>query len=133
MEKYEINFPEAHLQSRVGVATSWFLAGMAGFVCAVLALASTRFVTPFAVMFQGLGVEPPWPTRFLVTHGWLPSLPFCVSAVFVILRAASTEDFRQRCLTSVRVLCAAAVTVGLVMFVLYLPLLTIASKLSDTK
>jgi hypothetical protein len=133
MEKYEINFPEAHLQSRVGVATSWLLAGMAGFICLVLAQASSRFVRPFAVMFQGLGVELAWPTRFLVTHGWLPSLPFCALAVFVIVRAALTEGSRKRRLTSARVLCMAAVTAGLVMFVLYLPLLTIASKLSDTK
>ena len=91
-QNYEINFPQARAQSQ-----SWILAALVTFFCLVLAMALVRFVQPFATLFNGLGLDIPLPTHFLIANysGLLP------------------------------------VYFGVVFFVLYLPIITIAAKLGD--
>ncbi|HWZ96724.1 MAG TPA: hypothetical protein VN025_03105 [Candidatus Dormibacteraeota bacterium] len=133
-EKYEMNLLQPHTQSQTSLAISWSVAGVVTFLCLVLALASTRFVQPFNALFQGLSVELPGPTRFLLaTYSWLLPMFYFSLAVFAIIIQFSDRDFRTKRLATVRVFLAALVSVGFIVFILYLPLLTVASKLSDAR
>jgi hypothetical protein len=133
-EKYEMNLLQPHTQSQTSLAISWCVAGVVTFLCLVLALASTRFVQPFNALFQGLSVELPWPARFLLaTYSWLLPMFYFSLAVFAIIIQFSDRDFRTKRLAAVRVFLAALVSVGFIVFILYLPLLTVASKLSDAR
>jgi len=126
-QNYEINFPQARAQSQ-----SWILAAFVTFFCLVLAMASVRFVQPFATLFHGLGVDMPWPTRFLTaTYSWFLPAYFLSLAVAAFTKEWLSSDFRLKRLISVRILLAAIVMIGVVFFVLYLPIITIAAKLSD--
>ena len=133
-ENYEMNSMQLRGQSWASITIWWIVTGITAFLCLVLAGASTRFVRVFNELFQGLNVELPWPTRFfLASYHWvLPAFYLCLAlGVFVI--QFSGRDFRAKRLFTVRILLAALVGAGLVVFILYLPLLTLASKLVDTK
>jgi hypothetical protein len=133
-EKPEMELPQSHTPSQTSLAISWCLSGLVTFLCLVLALASTRFVQPFTVLFQGLNVELPWPTRFLVaTQYWLLPVFYLGLASVAILIQFSDCDFRAKRMAVVRIFLATLVAAGLVLLVLYLPLLTLASKLSGAR
>jgi hypothetical protein len=125
---------QTHTQPQLNTALSWLAAGVVAFLCSVLGLASTHFVQPFAAVFQGFGVELPLPTRFmLATYMWLLPLLFTTRAVFVILKEFAAREVRRRFLLTGRVFLAALIAAGLVIFVLYLPLLTLSAKLVKAK
>jgi hypothetical protein len=133
-EKLEMELPQSHASSQTSLAISWCLSGLVTFLCLVLALASTLFVRPFTVLFQGLSVELPWPTRFLVaTQYWLLPAYYLGLALVAILVQFSDRDFRAKRMAAIRIFLAALVAAGLVLFVLYLPLLTLISKLSGAR
>jgi len=123
-----------HNQPKPSTVLSWLTTGVVAFLCSVLGLASAHFVHPFAALFQGLGVELPLPTRFmLATYTWLLPLLFTTLAVFVILKEFAAREVRRRFLLTGRVFLAALIAAGLVIFVLYLPLLTLLAKLVKAK
>jgi hypothetical protein len=133
-EKLEMEIPRSHAPPQISLAISWCLSGFVTFLCLVLALASTRFVQPFTALFQGLKVELPWPTRFLVaTHYWLLPAFYLGLALVAILIQFSDRDLRAKRMAAIRIFLAVLVAAGLVLFVLYLPLLTLASKLSGAR
>jgi hypothetical protein len=120
---------QTHTQPQLSSVLSWLATGVVAFLCSVLGLASASFVQPFAAMFQGLGVELPLPTRImLATHMWLLPLLFTVLAVFVVVKEFTARELRRRFLLTARVFLAVLITVGVVIFILYLPLLTLAAK-----
>jgi hypothetical protein len=124
------------VQSRpqLTIALSWLAAGVVALLCSVLALALPHFVEPFAAMFQGLEVELPSLTRFmLATYMWLLPLLFTALAVFVILKEFLAREPRRRLLLTTSVFLAAVITVSSAVFILYLPLLTLEAKLARTK
>jgi hypothetical protein len=113
---------------------SWIATAIVAFSCTLLAPAFVRGIPIFANMFRQLQVELPWPTRFLfATYYWVLPILFTALAVFVIWKELSARELRRKFLLTARVFIAALLTVGLVMFVLYLPVLTLASKLAITK
>jgi hypothetical protein len=125
---------QTHIQPQLSTVLSWLATGVVAFLCGVLGLASVRFVQPFAVLLQGLGVELPLPTRFmLATYVWLLPLLFTALAVFVSLKEFLAGELRRRFLLTARVFLAALIAVGLVVLILYLPLLTLTAKLVRTK
>ena len=133
-EKLEVELPHSHLSSQTSLAISWCLSGLVTFLCLVLSRASTLFVRPFTALFQGLSVELPWPTRFLVaTQYWLLPVFYLGLALVAILIQFSGRDFRAKRMAAIRIFLAALVAAGLVLFVLYLPLLTVAGKLTSGK
>jgi hypothetical protein len=133
-ENFSMNTPDTPTQFQVGRLLSWFATGIVAFTCALLAPILIRVVPIYANMFEGLGVELPWPTRVLLaTYYWLLPIFFVALAVFVVWKEYSTRELRRRFLLTARVFFAALITVGLVVFVLYLPVLTLASKLVIAK
>jgi hypothetical protein len=125
---------QPHNQPQPSTALSWLTTGVVAFLCSVLGLASAHFVEPFAALFQGLGVELPLPTRFmLATYMWFLPLLFTALAAFVILKEFAARELRRRFLLTGRVFLAALIAAGLVIFVLYLPLLTLSAKLVKAK
>ena len=133
-EKLEMNLMQPRGQSRAAMAFWSSVTGMTVFVCLVLALASAKFVRPFHELFQGLNVELPWPTRFfLVTYHWVLPVFYLGLALGVFVIQFSGRDFRTKRLATVRIFLATLISVGVVVFILYLPLLTIVSKLADAK
>jgi len=85
-------------------------------------------------MFQGLAVELPLPTRFfLATYAWLLPFLFTVLTVFVILKEFLARELRRRFLLTARVFLAALITAGVVILILYLPLLALGTKLVKAK
>lgn len=130
----ELNPFQVRGPSQVSVAIYWCLNGFVAFFCLSLALASTRFVQTFATLFAGLGVEQPWPTRLLIsTYFWVLPLYFAGLAILVFTKDLWSKDFRLKRLITVRIFLAAFVTCGVVIFILYLPLLNVLSKLRDAK
>jgi hypothetical protein len=133
-EKLDMELPHSHLSSQTSLVISSCLSGVVTFLCLVLALASTRFVEPFTALFQGLNVELPWPTRFLVaTQSWLSPAFYLGLALVAILIQFSGRGFRAKRMAAIRIFLAALLVAGLVLFVLYLPLLTLVTKLSGAK
>lgn len=113
---------------------SWLATGFVGLFCIVLALASGHFVEPFVSLFRGLGVELPWPTRFLLaTYTWLLPLLFTVLAAWVILKEFSAREPSRKFLLTRRIFFAVLVTAGLTILALYLPVLTLGMKLGKAK
>ena len=125
---------QTHTQLQLNTVLSWLATVVVAFLCSVFVLVSGPFVQPFAVMLQGLGVELPLPTRFvLATYVWLLPLLFSALAVFVILKEFLARELRRRFVLTARVFLAALIAVGLVILILYLPVLSLAAKLVKTK
>jgi len=121
-------------QSQTSIVFYWCLNGFVAVFCLILALALRRFVQTFMALFIGLGVELPGQTRFLMaTCFWLLPLNFVGLAVLVYLKDLWSKDFPLKRLNTVRIFLAAFVMSGVVVFLLYLPIITIAGKLRDSK
>jgi hypothetical protein len=126
--------PQVRTRFLVTPSLSWIATAMVAFSCTLLAPVLDRVIPIFATMFQQLEVELPWPTRLLLaTYYWLlPSL-LVPLAVFVVWKEFSAREIRRKFLLTTRVFLAALFIVGLVIFVLYLPVLTLAMKLLEAK
>jgi len=125
----ELNPFQVRTPSHTSITIYWCLNGFVALFCLILALASAGFVQPFAALFAGLGVELPWPTRFLIaTYFWILPLYFAGLAVLLFTKDLWSKDFRSKRLVTVRIFLAALVMTGVVVFVLYLPLLTLAGN-----
>src|SRR5882724_2624381 len=98
------------------------------FACSVL----VRSIGIFNTMFQGLGVELPGATRFLLTtYAWLFPVFFVGAAILVIAKEFVMRDVRGRLAATLVIFVAAASSVGLAVLVLYLPLLELLRKLGS--
>jgi hypothetical protein len=133
-ENYSMNTPHTPTRFPAGRLLSWFATGTVAFSCMLLTPILIRVIPIYSNMFKGLEVELPWPTRFLLhTYYWLVPMFFVALAVSVIWKECSVRELRLKFLLTARVFIAALITLGLVIFVLYLPVLTLASKLVDAK
>lgn len=130
-EKQQFDMFQHRTESQASLVLWWSVTGFVAFACMVLALASGRSIRVFDELFRGLQVDLPWPTSFLLaTYHWLLPALYLGLALSAVLIQFSSWDFRAKRLATVRIFLAAIVSMGLIVFVLYLPLLTIASKLS---
>ena len=126
-----MNAVQARLPAHLSAGLSWFATAVVALPCLFLALILGHVLDPFATMFEGLGVEIPWLTRFLLTtHGWPIRLLFLGLAVFVIWKELSLQELRRKFVVTARIFFAALLTAVLVILTLYLPVLTLASKLA---
>jgi hypothetical protein len=81
---------------------------------------------------SGLGVELPGATRFLLaTYVWLFPVFFVGAAILVIAKEFVMRDVRGRLAATLVIFVTAASSVGLVVFVLHLPLLELVRKLAS--
>ena len=69
----------------------------------------------------------------LATYMWLLPLLFTALAVFVVLKEFAAREPRRRLLLTARVFLAALIIGVFVIFILYLPLLTMEVKLIKFK
>jgi len=115
----------------------WFAWGTSVFVslcCIFICIALVQFTRNFMELFKGIGVELPLATRLLIaTYSWLFPLLFVGAAVLVIAKEFVLHKMRHRLATTAVVFLAAISSVGLVQYVLYLPLLDLVKKLSQAK
>ncbi|MGB8476285.1 MAG: hypothetical protein WCE61_19560 [Candidatus Acidiferrum sp.] len=125
---------QTHSQSQMGSVFSLFATVVVALLSVALGLLSGVVLEPFAAMFQGLEVRLPWMTRFLLdTRGWPFRLLFFGLALFVIWKETSVPDLRRRLVLSARAFILLLVTLGLVIFALYLPLFALLAKLIKLK
>jgi len=88
-----------------------------------------RVVAVFAAMLQGIGVELPWLTRFLLaTYFWLLPLFFFALVAFVILKEFSARELRRKFVLTTTVFLRTFVTPGLAILIVYLPLFVVAKN-----
>jgi ABC-type dipeptide/oligopeptide/nickel transport system permease subunit len=129
-----MNTVQADIPAQVTTGLSWLATAVVALPCLFLALVLGHVFEPFAVMFQVLDVEVPWPTRFLfVMHAWPLRLFFLALVVFVIWKEFSARDLRRRFALTARVFFLALVTIMLAILVVYLPLFVLTGKLVKAK
>ena len=95
-----------------------------------LALATPSFVK----LFEGLGVDLPLPTRFLMaTYSWLFPLFFVGAVILTIAKQFVSLDKVRLRIANLILIFVGVVFAPLVIFVLYLPLLDLVHKLHSTR
>lgn len=127
MEEHEIQ-PSGGQAKWLGWVASMLVCLGCLWTCLVLVSSMGIFNT----MFQGLGVELPGATRFLLaTYLWLFPIFLVGAAILVIAKEFVMRDVRGRLAATLVIFVTAASFVGLVVFVLYLPLLELVRKLAS--
>jgi hypothetical protein len=102
--------------------------------CLVVCVALVDSTGTFAALFSGLNVQPPFVSRFLLAnHSWFYPLLFSGTAFFVLAKEFLVCDARSRLATTAIVFIATASSLGLVIYVLYLPLFDLIKNLDKAK
>src|SRR4030095_3322008 len=100
------------------------------FTCFVL----LRSIRMFDELFKGLGVELPVATKFLISnYVWIFAAFYGGAAFFSIGKELIVRSVPRRLVTSAAVVVAAVASLGLLHFVLYLPVLNLARKLNQPR
>jgi hypothetical protein len=129
-----MNTPTGPTQFPIARLLSWVSTGIVAVSCLSLPPILFLVIPIYSKMFQALEVQLPWPTRvFFANYFWLLPGIFVGLAVFVICKEWSISELRRRFQLTARVVFVALLAVGIVIFVLYLPLLTLAGKLATAK
>ena len=88
----------------------------------------------FAELFKGLEVELPFATKILVAHyRWISALFVGGAVILPIVTEFMIPGTRRRLIISSSAFAASVVSVGLAVFVLYLPLFESARKAGRAK
>ena len=126
--------PEIERRNLAGEIFAWALSVLVSLICLFVGLVLSRTTPIFRDLFQGLGVELPLTTRFLIAnYFWLyPSL-FGGLAILAIAKEFRVRGTRRRLSSSGIILLAAISSVGLERFIMYLPLLDLIQKLGQAK
>ena len=126
---------EEHEIQQSGSQAKWLGWGASTLVslgCLFACLVLVRSIAIFNTLFQGLGVELPGATRFLLaTYVWLFPVFFVGAAILVIAKEFVMRDVRGRLAATLVIFVTAASSVGLAVFVLYLPVLELLRKLAS--
>ena len=126
--------PQRVTEFPVARLLSWLATGIVAASCFLLVPLLVRVIPIYSEMFHGLEVQLPWPTRVLfATYYWLLPSFFVAMALFVICKEWSIRELRRRFQLTARVFFVVLMTLGIVIFVIYLPLLTLAGKLGIAK
>src|SRR6266850_3259170 len=92
----------------------WVASMLVSLGCLFACLVLVRSIGIFNTMFQGLGVELPGATRFLLTtYAWLFPVFFVGAAILVIAKEFVMRDVRGRLAATLVIFVAAASSVGL--------------------
>ena len=126
-----MNSVQAYRPAQVGVGLSWLATAVVALPCLFFALVLGQVLEPFGAMYQGLGIEVPWPTRLLLaTEAWPLRLIFLSLAVLVIWKEFFIPELRRKFTFTARVFFGALLTMVLFMLTIYLPLFLLANKLA---
>ena len=110
----------------------WGASMLVSLGCLFACLVLVRSIGIFNTLFQGLGVELPGATRFLLaTYVWLFPIFFVGAAILVIAKEFVMRDVRGRLAATLIIFITAASSVGLVVLVLYLPVLELVRRLAS--
>jgi type II secretory pathway component PulF len=125
---------EIERRNLIGEVFAWAVSVLVSLICLFVGLVLSRTTPVFRELFQGLGVELPLTTRFLIAnYFWLyPSL-FGGLAILSIVKEFRVRGTRRRLSASGIILLAAISSVGLERFIMYLPLLDLIQKLNQAK
>ena len=119
--------------SRINIL-SWAMTIFVIFWCLVFCLALVNSTGTFATLFSALDVQPPFVTRFLLAnHKWVYPLLFSATGLFVLAKEFVVRDARSRLATTAIVFVATVSSLGLVIYVLYLPMFDLINKLGKSK
>jgi hypothetical protein len=130
MDKSNLSYKDC---PRINVL-SWAMTIFVILWCLVFCLALVNSTSTFATLFSILNVQPPLVTRFLLAnHKWLYPLLFSATALFVLAKEFVVRDARSRLATTAIVFVATASSLGLVVYVLYLPIFDLVDKLGKSK
>ena len=106
-------------------------ASIGGLTASVLV---AKVVPIFAQLFKGLEVQLPFATRILVTHSmWISALLVGGAVILPMVAELMIPATRRRLIISSSAFAASVVSVGLVVFVLYLPVFELARKAGQAK
>ena len=101
------------------------------FGCLIAWLVLIKITPIFTILFKGLEVELPLPTRFLLTnYFWIYPLFLGATVAALVAQEIFVRDARRRLLAMGGIFLAAAVSVGAAVICLYLPLFVLAEKLN---
>jgi hypothetical protein len=110
---------------------AWILAIFVSLGCLFTCLVLLRSIRMFDEMFKGLRVELPAPTKYLMTnYVWLFPAFYGGAAVFSMVKELVVRSVPRRLVTTAAVVMAAVASLGLLHFVLYLPVMDLAQKLA---
>ena len=127
--------PETQVQSSRApmVALSRMMAVGASLGCLTTSLLLVKVVPIFGGLFNGLVVELPFATRFVVTHnGWIAAMFVCGALLLPIFTEFVNPATRRMIVTG-SAFAASSASVVLVVFTMYLPLFELIRKLGQTK
>jgi hypothetical protein len=113
-----------------GEGFSWvatFIVAMSCLLACLVLVHSTRI---FTEMLTNLGVQLPFATRFfLASYRWLLPILFVGSAVAVVAKEFLLRGVARRLGATVIVFLIAASSVGVIVYLLHLPMLELIQKL----
>ncbi|MBS1841330.1 MAG: hypothetical protein JSS69_05660 [Acidobacteria bacterium] len=113
---------------------AWIAAALVAFCCIYVDGFVISSIRTSAKLFDGLGVQLPFPTLLLLaTRPRYFALFFFGAAFVVVGKEFALTRLRDRWMTTAVVFAAILVAAGLVEFILQLPLLITVNKLVDAK
>ena len=124
------------LQTRnlLGKILTWLLSVLMSLGCVLGCIVLYQSTSIFGNMFKGLGVELPLATKFLIaSYTWLYPLLFGGAAMVLIVKEFVVRDTRRRLAVTGFTFLVLMSSLGLVHYVLYLPLFDLVQKLSQAK
>jgi hypothetical protein len=117
-----------------GKTLAWIIAMFISLGCLFTCFVLLRSIRMFDELFKGLGVELPVATKFLISnYVWIFPAFYGGVAVFSIGKELIVRSVPRRLVTSAAVVVAAVASLGLLHFVLYLPVLNLARKLNQPR
>jgi uncharacterized membrane protein len=117
-----------------GKIHAWLLSVLMSFGCLLVCSALYRSTAIFGDLFKGLGVELPLATKFLIaSYSWLYPLFFGAVVILLIAKEFFLHGIRRRLVATGIIFFAVISSLELVHYVLYLPLLDLVQRLSQTK
>jgi hypothetical protein len=131
-EGHIVNSLQATRPAQFGIGLSWLATVVVALPCLFFALVLGHVLEPFGTMYQGLGVDLPWPTRLLLaTQAWPLRLILLGLAVLVIWKEFFVHELRRKFILTARVFFGALLTMVLFLLTIYLPLFLLTNKLAE--
>ena len=116
------------------IALARTLAVFVSLGCLTSSLLLAKEVPIFGGLFQGLEVDLPFATRFLVArYGWISALFVGGAAVLPPVTEFLIPATRRRLIITGSAFAATVASLALVVFILYLPLIELARKAGQAK
>jgi type II secretory pathway component PulF len=125
-----VNRPDRELAQTV----AWCFAAIVSFICVLSALLLPRAASIFRNLFDGLGVQLPLFTKFLLSNGvWLGPIFLTGIAIAIIVRQIVVADIRRRLVETAVAFVVAFGLVNLFVVTLYWPLFDLIHKLRSAR